>query len=233
MNKRCRTSLLLLVTLGAAGLLPSASLAVSLTSVDLNLHAGALTRDSNTGLDWLDLSFTLGMAPGDAATFGNTFEGGRFRYATLGEFQSLLQSAGVAWTGGPTQSFAKGPDLGANPTWVATNTLLSLLGVTLDLSSAGAGDWRSSGWLLGDREVAEIAQVGLLNTYATPSFAVWTDSFAATPTAYSTVGSFLVRDQSAGTGGPSPTPVPEPGTLVLLGSGLAVLAGTVRLRGKG
>lgn len=65
------------------------------TIVDL----GNITRDTSTGLDWLDLTETAGRSYSDISSkFGSGLEFDGWRYANYNEFLSLMLSFGV-WDG--------------------------------------------------------------------------------------------------------------------------------------
>ena len=96
---------------------------------DLNTPGDRLlTLDESTGLEWLDMSMTLGMSVNDVmdALFGNTqilpltgvYAG--FRYANLSEVTHLYQEAGMT-------NFS---NVMSTDNWVGAHILGELLGVT-------------------------------------------------------------------------------------------------------
>ena len=51
---------------------------------------GGFTSDTDTGLDWADLSATAGLSYNDAGTVFDTYEGGGWRYATDAEVETIF-----------------------------------------------------------------------------------------------------------------------------------------------
>ncbi|MCP4004353.1 MAG: hypothetical protein GY725_09170 [bacterium] len=74
-----------------AGLLPLPAFAVLETATDINFGANSLTRDTATGLDWLDVPYSTGRAYTDISGkfgAGQEFEG--YRFATISEVITLV-----------------------------------------------------------------------------------------------------------------------------------------------
>jgi hypothetical protein len=66
---------------------------------DLKFGPGSITRDTDTGLDWLDVPLSEGRSYNDVSLQlgpGGDFEG--FRYADHGEVQQLIYDAGIGET---------------------------------------------------------------------------------------------------------------------------------------
>lgn len=89
--------------------LPVSPLLAELISVDDPIYGlGSITRDTDTGLDWLDVTVTVGRSYNDifsALGSGGEFEG--WRFATVSNIVDLLGNAGV-----PTHSTTPGdPDV--------------------------------------------------------------------------------------------------------------------------
>lgn len=73
--------------------IPSNAMA-GLSVVDLfAANDGLLTRDTDAGLDWLDLTATLGMSYNEASVSGFVIDHG-FRFATGGEVAAFYVAAG-------------------------------------------------------------------------------------------------------------------------------------------
>ncbi len=175
-------------------------------SVDSSFGADTITRDTDTGLEWLDLTQSLGLSVNEVADefgAGGIYEG--FTYARGSDVETLFfTSAGI--TPG-----LQGP--GEPAVW----DLANLLGITEafffvsfghylpDLSSPTAG--------LGSLE--PILPFG----DAAASRAIVDDNGFAFDEGAPNVGSFLIRSTT-----PTTVPVPEPGTAFLFLTGLAALA---------
>lgn len=122
-------------TLGTVFSLYLSSANAALSSVDWQTaNDGLLTRDTVTGLEWLDLSFTAVGTDRNAA-LNNTIAKIQnrlqnpsdilygFRYASIGEVQSLFIDAGLLITDSGYQA-------GVNATPKQTSDFISLLGAT-------------------------------------------------------------------------------------------------------
>ena len=73
---------------------------------------GLLTFDSVTNLEWLDVTASVGRSYNDVATQlggGGDFAG--FRYATLGEMETLYQDAGITPGDGTTPIYGQVPQI--------------------------------------------------------------------------------------------------------------------------
>ena len=141
------------VALAAAFTAGASTAGAALTSSDwLNPGDGLLTIDSDTGLQWLDWSYTNNRSYNDVFSqlgAGGEFEG--FRYATESEMRTLYENAGAV-----SIAPIDGTDAGNIP---ALNLLSSLLGDTFATGSeaiydlegnaseqaSSLGDWPFSG----------------------------------------------------------------------------------------
>lgn len=191
----------------------SASSLAGLLSVDDPTHGvDAITLDTDTGLEWLDLTITAGASFDDVSAqlgTGGTYEG--FRYASMSEVSTLYLNAGFT----DTDAIYRASDLGA------AQLLLGLMG-TLDSNSRGD---IAQGIVSDNDDIGGFRrQVASSFGFEKPPFQNPAAGFALgeagiarglSPTAnpaqgrYFT-GSFLVR------GGAAPVPAPG-GALLLLG----------------
>ncbi|WP_282605433.1 PEP-CTERM sorting domain-containing protein [Pelagibius sp. Alg239-R121] len=168
--------------------------------------ADTITRDTDTGLQWLDLTESLGLSVDEvAAEFGagGLYEG--FSYARGSDVETLFfTSAGI------TPGFQ-------GPSEAAVWDLANLLGIT------DAFFFVSFGHYLPDlsNPTAGLGSLEPLLPFgdAAASRAIVDDNGFAFDQGAATVGSFLIRRD-----GPSSVPVPEPSTAFLLIPGLAALA---------
>ncbi len=83
-------------------LLPASAFALLLSVDDAGFGAGALTRDTQTGLEWLDLSLSGGRSYDQVTTelqAGGAFAG--FRYAGFDEVRTLWANAGIGCATAP------------------------------------------------------------------------------------------------------------------------------------
>lgn len=99
-----------------------------------------LTRDTETGLEWLNIEETYRRSRAEVAElFGldQEFEG--FRFARLGEYQTLLRHAGIPLSfdgADPANNYAAGEVKNAKPTL----TLMDLMGYSIFMFRLGAPD---------------------------------------------------------------------------------------------
>jgi hypothetical protein len=109
-----------------------------LQSRDSEYGPATITRDTSSGLDWLDLTVTTNRSFNDISAqlgVGGQFEG--FRYATTAEISAMWTSAGIV------DITTQGPLHGSN--WTAANydaaqTLAGLFGVTVTLPGGVASE---------------------------------------------------------------------------------------------
>lgn len=173
----------------------------ALLEIDLNaLGDGLITRDTSTGLDWLDLTATLGKSYNEVdAGFGGFIDQG-FSFATESQVRALYTEAGIAQIGASTASNFEGVLL-----------LQDLMGVT---ASPGLnGGIFSQGY----------AELDVFDPVATSSGILqWFPGF---PEAGADVGATVEKDLGlASFGSYLVRPIPEPSTALFLAAGLAALA---------
>ena len=189
----------------------------ALTSAQAGIidHSSYLT-DTNTGLDWLDLTATQGLSYNSVLS---AMPAGGWHYATLADVSTLFTDAGGTapfnFSGGNGSVLVQGP---------ATDLLMSLLGDTSPLGLPGGAG------LTSDVDPA----VGCCGPY--PNFIAMyldlppTTNYLLVPfgelypdSSDPGVGSFLVRNTVV---------VPEPVTVSLFGAGLAGAIATRRRKKK-
>lgn len=218
----------------------------ALVGVDLAELAGSdtfLTRDTATGLDWLDVNLTTGLShtqivggtvinnlgalQGLNPITGAAFAGNPFRHATSAELRTLYENAGIPDIFPPT-TFSE-----ANFAPIAD--LQALVGITF---VTGGFQSRTGGFLAGfGSSIPGFQDAGTL-TNCSSALALCAGSpptagsfqsgearhtSGITPTQASIAsGHWLVRNSTTAA-------IPEPGTLAVLGLGLVGL-GLVRRR---
>ncbi len=199
----------LLIVVLAAGILVAPAVQAELLEVDLNTPGDALvTRDTDTGLDWLDLTESTDLSFDQVEAGAGGFISDGWRHATGAEVCALFAAADAE----PSPCPGGGNFFGAL-------TLRSLLGQTFAL----ANSYFARG-LYDDGDPSEPGGVGEAqagDTFGTPIASV-RDDWRASDQASPTSGHFLVR--------PSPVATPigpyvGPALLLLLG-----LAGLVMVR---
>ena len=169
------------------------------TIVDL----GNVTRDTRTGLDWLDLTETTNLRFIDILADVGGFISAGWRYANESEMCALMESFAIAETDCPLQGFVvpAGGDLTQIELFVA------LFGRTDDRFPRSNGYYAPPSELF-PPDFIPVTTVG----FETPLGIAKVAHFGTGGIAESITGSFLVR------------PIPEPSTALLLASGLAGLA---------
>ncbi len=180
----------------------TSSVTATLISVDLySSHDGLITRDTDTGLEWLDLTSTVNYSYNDMLTelgSGGAFEG--FRYATVADIDNLQLSAGL-----PSGLFSS-----ASTYFYRTEfaTLMDLVGITNSTST-----YEYSYGLTGDPfEPSTLTDDRIMRGFAMSAFAVRAQQgVVGDSIASASIGSWLIRDTVS---------VPEPTSLVLLLFGL-------------
>lgn len=192
----------------------------ALIEVDLfSAGDGLITRDTISGLDWLDLTETITLSFDDIQAGAGGWSQLGFRHASSSEFSTLIQSAGL------TESVEFG-----DPTYAMSDSLLvqavsslqSLIGITQVTYNQSYPSVQSIGVLsdpstqyTGWHAVGIIA-VSQLPNYIPNLVFTGTQYYNGFPSDLSGQGhgQFLVRETSQ---------VPLPATAWLLGSGLLAL----------
>lgn len=185
------------------------------------VNYGSYTRDLNSGLDWLDLTYTQGKSYNQITselTSSSQYAG--WRYATLNEFQEIFNSRGYTFSGSSIITKTTGDILDVD----LFSTLISDFGVTETAGtrsiSRGILD---ENYLNGGQNSQIFGEIRFNNKIPTISRAVLgkvldTDSG-------SILGSYLVRQAPVST-------VPEPSTWALLIAGLSLILASARKKAK-
>ncbi len=190
-----------------------ASLIVALIiSTDVSallIDNGSYTTDSESGLDWLDLTETIGMSYNDVSSqfgYGGLFEG--WQYATRNEISTLINAAGGDGIYNGWSTSNNGIVIPLLELWGSTNGQYESRVLTGD--SAGYGN---------------VYFVGLFDdpsyyySSTSDSISMFDDMIFPVLFGSPVLGSALVR---------STVSVPEPTTMWLLGVGVFVLSGAIR-----
>ncbi|MGY9003690.1 MAG: PEP-CTERM sorting domain-containing protein [Rhodospirillales bacterium] len=201
------------------------------------LDLGDITRDTNTGLDWLDLTITNGRSYADVFSklgVGEEFEG--WRYATGFELADLFESAGATMfrpgvgpstPEGDLSNFPAGstcPSFPGTCNNIPAELLQSLLGITSFSLVQGVDPWITQTW--GFTALSSVSVAGNQQT-AVVRREVPNRLFSNDTARLETGGTILpATEERQGAGswlvrGASSASVPEPATLALLGLGLA------------
>lgn len=185
----------------------SAGACAALISNDLNSTAdGLLTLDTDTGLEWLDLSETFNMSVADVQPLissGGSLDS--FRLAQATEVHGLMANAGLPISTSTGTISYSAADLGA------ADVLTALLGETVG-RHYGASYRGARGHLL-DNGADRVVGYYTINDNR-----LFNDYFANN-SEWPGAGVWLVRSANA---------VPEPGTMAALGLALAGLGLTRR-----
>jgi hypothetical protein len=159
----------------------------------------ATTLDTDTGFEWLDMSYTVGSTYADALAGSNTFEGGGWRNASYSEVVELASNA-VGYDITTTFEFDA-------TSFIGLRALTDLLGGT----SVGSTYSFIVGYVDAGGDV-DLAQFGYVDHGSFGFFLdVYDDAVSALELPPSAeFGSFLVRTSA----------VPEPSIIALFGLGL-------------
>jgi hypothetical protein len=185
------------------------------------VHAALVSSTSGlidyaTGLEWLRVTATQGQTYNSVmAGYGGYVTNDGWRFANTNDISTLFGDAGGVETGYNSYSYLNAP---------AAELLISLLGMTENCGNDGGFCFITRGLTSasnypGSHQSAFVSygesSDGRFIAYMAPIMYSYWDYY--TPGA--TLGSFLIRDAS---------PVPEPGSVALLGLALASLAASRR-----
>jgi len=197
MNKHAALTLLLMLT--------------PLESHAVLIPLGDVTRDTDTGLEWLDVTVTQGLSPSSVAASGLFDQG--WRYATATDIDSI----GMRYIGSTEETFthdALVPTLAVITLFGPTFTRAAAADVPATVATLGFYDdgGSASRWGLAEFDVnlngPDIQGLALFSG----RWSSFDDFLSDGP--ITQVGSFLVR---------SPVAVPEPGTPALMLAGFIAL----------
>ncbi|MGB3721925.1 MAG: PEP-CTERM sorting domain-containing protein [Pacificimonas sp.] len=198
---------------GCVAVLGQTPVSAAIISVDTGFGADTATRDTDSGLDWLDLTQSFGALADIEARLavGGDLEG--WRLATQADVATFWNHAGIA----PTSldgNFTYTTDAGQV---AATLTLFDLVGGTqFNASLDQAFGYTAES--VSDSEQAAAALVRLYNRdldIFDETGAILGAAFPKTPSVGNAQAAWLIRDAPA---------VPAPGALGLLGLGALALA---------
>lgn len=182
------------------------------------------TTDETTGLDWLDLSYTAGLSYNESLYGLDTYEGGRWRYATNIEVENIFWTLFSGYYDTDPRGFSEGAGAYENQKTDIVN-FFNLFGITtytykIEASSYGLysdenGIIRRLGASCYDTSCfgSSNGYIEGLNVVLSfdPDYNSWRDTYA------SKLGTFIVRDSN------NISEVPIPATIWLFSSGLISL----------
>ena len=191
---------------------PALPALAAIIPIDTSLGAGTATRDTDGGLDWLDLTQSFGSLADTQARLAPGMDLNGWRLATQDEVRTFWSNAGIAPTS-EAGSLVLTMD-GAQVS--ATLTLFDLVGGTsFDGSIDTAFGYTAEEVSAASQSAAFLSRRFDGNNGFDASAAVLGASYSKTPSGGDAQAAWLVRDVPA---------VPAPGALGLLGLGLMVLA---------
>lgn len=184
-------------------LLMSSNLA-SAATFNLEDH-GAFTRDLNSNLEWLDLSFTQGKSYNQVLTeLSSTPQLSGWRFATVNEFTGLFSSRGYAFSGATITTQNTGDQFNA----ALFPTLIEFFGATAVTGTGSiARGVLDENWVNGSNNSQIFGEIRFRNSIPTISSANL-DKVLDNDSG-SILGSFLVREVAV-------SPVPEPATWMMM-----------------
>jgi thrombospondin type 3 repeat protein len=198
-----RSKLWVLLTLTCFTLLASSWAGASpLAEADLSTPGdGLITRDVDTGLDWLDVSATSGLSYANITAGGGGWAALGFRHATASEVCALLAGhAFVPASGCPTGNVAVTGSL-SSELHDRVESFVSLLGVTTCPSGCGSFDAdlvEVEGWFDDELGTASAGRITLYYAVASSHTAVGVRT-AVAPKSFSALryGNWLVREATS------------------------------------
>lgn len=111
----------------------TASAQSAILSMDSSYGVDTITRDTATGLDWLDVTVTRGLSYDQVTAqlgVGGTYEG--YRYATVAELDQLIINFGYAKVNATCGYTAIHCDVGILTDSIIVENMIQTLGDTLD-----------------------------------------------------------------------------------------------------
>lgn len=196
---KCR-AIATIFLLATVGLLGSTAAEAELTQLDLSAPGdGLITRDSATGLDWLDVSATTGVSFNDVVAGSGGWASLGFRHATASEACALFAAyAAVPAQGCPTGNVAV-TDRFDGATYERVKIFVDLLGWTTCASGCAAGyPWTeyvaAEGWFDDEQGTSSAGRATIFYTLQPNQTSVGVRTAVASKSfAAAQYGNFLVR----------------------------------------